>query len=433
MELTRVKAEDVFPSDANPRINFGDIDALAGSFAMNPTHPGEPLTPPLLVRDGQVYRIVDGERRFRAMICIGTTEFDAIVCDDWEDADAALAMLATDDKKALTDLERSRGVQRALLLGVEPDRVEKATRRKGMKHVKRGIEIVGDEAECMTLDHLAAIAEFEDDQERSARIAAADERSWERVYKECREEVARDRAMAKLRKKAEELGINLLDDRPEYGVMVYAATCRTVEDLEGMHSQGVDYAYVIASSRCDGARVIVYEPVSSEEYDPVRDAARQLADKYTNMAENALVSLRDFLVGALMEGAYPTASMAKAIDKFMGDADISYSVIGRANEFVDSTGWEGPRLAGKATGMLGAFMLSGWLRSVSIVSSTFEYVTGARDGFPSWAREQVFNLSEVVSAAMKDEWEPDATFVGVVNLAKSEALAAAPADNEEEE
>ena len=137
MQLKRVKTEDVYPSEGNPRRDFGDLDALAASFALNPAHPGEPMTPPLLVQDGGVYRIVDGERRWRAMRKAGTAEFDAVVCEDWGDADAALAILATDDKKPLDDAERSRGAQRCLLLGVEPEKVERAVRKKGMARVRR--------------------------------------------------------------------------------------------------------------------------------------------------------------------------------------------------------------------------------------------------------------------------------------------------------
>lgn len=95
MKLERVKHADVYPSDGNPRRDFGDLKSMAEGFQLNPENPGEPLTPPIVVRDGQVFRIVDGERRWRAMQIAGTKEFSAIVCDDWDDADAALAMLAT--------------------------------------------------------------------------------------------------------------------------------------------------------------------------------------------------------------------------------------------------------------------------------------------------------------------------------------------------
>ena len=79
MQLKRVKTEDVYPSEGNPRRDFGDLDALAASFALNPAHPGEPMTPPLLVQDGGVYRIVDGERRWRAMRKAGTAEFERMI------------------------------------------------------------------------------------------------------------------------------------------------------------------------------------------------------------------------------------------------------------------------------------------------------------------------------------------------------------------
>lgn len=160
MQLKRVKTIDVYPDEGNPREDMGDLDALAASLELNPARPGEPLNPPLLVQDGGVYRIVDGERRWRAMSMAGTEEFDAVVCEDWADADAALAMLATDDKKPLNEVERSRGVQRALLLGVEPQKVEKAARRKGLKKVKKAAERLGGEAELMSLDHLLAVAEL---------------------------------------------------------------------------------------------------------------------------------------------------------------------------------------------------------------------------------------------------------------------------------
>lgn len=201
MQLKRVKTEDVYPSEGNPRRDFGDLDALAASFALNPRSPGEPMTPPLLVQDGGVYRIVDGERRWRAMRKAGTAEFDAVVCEDWGDADAALAMLATDDKKPLDEAERSRGAQRCLLLGVEPEKVERAVRKKGMARVRRVASEIGAEAETMSLDHLLAVAEFTG--QRAVRVADASERDWARVAKECRREVENERASNYSQKMAE--------------------------------------------------------------------------------------------------------------------------------------------------------------------------------------------------------------------------------------
>ncbi len=60
----RVPLADIRPSGQNPRHDFGDIDALAETIRATG---GEPLNPPVLVADGNVYRIVDGERRYRAL------------------------------------------------------------------------------------------------------------------------------------------------------------------------------------------------------------------------------------------------------------------------------------------------------------------------------------------------------------------------------
>lgn len=65
MDFTRerVSLADIRPSKENPRSDFGDIAALADSIRATGN---EPVNPPVVVRDGNVYRIVDGERRYRA-------------------------------------------------------------------------------------------------------------------------------------------------------------------------------------------------------------------------------------------------------------------------------------------------------------------------------------------------------------------------------
>ena len=137
MEVIKAPLRDVWPDPNNPRRDFGDIDALAETFAINPERPGEPLNPPVVVRHGHaartgepMYRLVDGERRFRAMRRLHDDCYEAtfVLCDGLDEADRAAAMLATDDKARLTDEERSRGVQRMLVLDVPYEKVEKAAR-----------------------------------------------------------------------------------------------------------------------------------------------------------------------------------------------------------------------------------------------------------------------------------------------------------------
>lgn len=56
-EKKTVRLGDIRPSEQNPREDFGDIGALARSIEATG---GEPLNPPVVVADGNVYRIVDG-------------------------------------------------------------------------------------------------------------------------------------------------------------------------------------------------------------------------------------------------------------------------------------------------------------------------------------------------------------------------------------
>jgi hypothetical protein len=177
----RVKTADVYPDPSNPRVKMTGIQEMADSFALNA---GEPFTPPLLRRDGGIYYIVDGERRWNALKAAKTTEFTATVCDSLDEANAMLAMLATDDKQPLSNLERSRGVQQMLTLGIDPDMAAKAARIDAQKVYKviKAQAIVDDAAEDMTLDRLCWIGEHEDyTAEELAKVRDAEERQWESV------------------------------------------------------------------------------------------------------------------------------------------------------------------------------------------------------------------------------------------------------------
>ena len=194
MELRTIYLGDVRPDPNNPREDFGDIHALADSFALNPVNPGEPFTPIIVVKDGDVYRIVDGERRYRAMVdyfsdpkrpCNTGINADpdhwkmwginAVVCDDLDDADSAVAMLITDDKQQLSDLEKSRGYQTMLLLGVPEVKVDSIGRFETgtATRMKRGAELAGEKARQFTLDHLLALERYSDDEEDVDRILKA--------------------------------------------------------------------------------------------------------------------------------------------------------------------------------------------------------------------------------------------------------------------
>lgn len=409
MELKRVRTAEVYPSEGNPRRDFGELDALAASFELNPRHPGEPMNPPLLVRDGEVYRIVDGERRWRAMSKAGTEAFDAVVCDDWADADAALAMLATDDKKPLDEVERSRGVQRALLLGVEPQKVERAARRKGLRKVKKAVERLGVEAELMSLDHLLAVAELADAHpELSDKVANADEDAWERVYRDAKAQVKREQDAQALRDKAAELRLDLEEgaERPEG--MRYEMTCRTPEELEAAaeeYAGGALYSLIV--NAWNGVRVVVYTAPPDEDADPEREAAKERRDAMAARIEDMLHSVRAFLVPRLMGPAARSQArecMDEAAKAWLGDREDQWSNAEKASRWLDEAEWEGSRPDGWADGMVACCIAREWLDG-AMPSLTVLGMACGLDGMSDYGREQLTAFLDAMGAAVGDGWQ----------------------------
>lgn len=172
-EKRQVRLGDIRPSEQNPREDFGDIGALARSIEATG---GEPLNPPVVVADGNVYRIVDGERRYRALSSIygEDREVSALVADTMDEANELVAMLATDDKRQLTEAERARGVQRMLVLGVDEQRIERASRATAGQ-IRAARKLRGSiEGRQVTLDQLEAASAFDDERDIEAVLAAGE-------------------------------------------------------------------------------------------------------------------------------------------------------------------------------------------------------------------------------------------------------------------
>lgn len=430
MQLKRVKTIDVYPDDGNPREDMGDLDALAASLELNPARPGEPLNPPLLVQDGGVYRIMDGERRWRAMSMAGTEEFDAVVCEDWADADAALAMLATDDKKPLDEVERSRGVQRALLLGVEPQKVEKAARRKGLRKVKKAAERLGGEAELMSLDHLLAVAELADEApELADEVAGADESAWERVYRDAKAKMERERAAQALRDKAAELRLDLEEGAARPDGMSYALTCRTPKDLEEAAEEYAGGAlYELHVSEVDGARVVVYTALPDEAADPEADAARERRDAMAGRIDDMLRSVCAFLVPRAMAGnMQPRECMDAAVSQWLGDEGSVWSNRASAARWLDDAGWDGDRPDGTACGTVACRLLQQWLAAARPCETVLGMVCGLEE-MRGYGRDDIKAFLDAMGAAAGDGWEPSKA-----DMALMAELSAACREDESEE
>lgn len=211
-EKRQVRLGDIRPSEQNPREDFGDIGALARSIEATG---GEPLNPPVVVADGNVFRIVDGERRYRALSSIygEDREVSALVADTMDEANELVAMLATDDKRQLTEAERARGVQQMLVLGVDEQRIERASRATAGQ-IRAARKLRGSiEGRQVTLDQLEAASAFDDEKDIEAVLAAGD--GWAGKADSIRRRVEREEAKAEDYDAFGDAGIPVVKEQPE--------------------------------------------------------------------------------------------------------------------------------------------------------------------------------------------------------------------------
>lgn len=231
-EKKSVRLGDIRPSGQNPREDFGDIGALARSIEATG---GEPLNPPVVVADGNVYRIVDGERRYRALSSIygEDREVSALVADTMDEANELVAMLATDDKRQLTEAERARGVQQMLVLGVDEQRIERASRATAGQ-IRAARRLRGSiEGRQVTLDQLEAASAFDDEKDIEAVLAAGD--GWAGKADQIRRRNEREEAKAEDYDAFGDAGIPVVKERPEGSIYVLWACHGTVaKELEGL-------------------------------------------------------------------------------------------------------------------------------------------------------------------------------------------------------
>lgn len=232
-EKRQVRLGDIRPSEQNPREDFGDIGALARSIEATG---GEPLNPVVVVADGNVYRIVDGERRYRALSSIygEDREVSALVAESMDEANELVAMLATDDKRQLTEAERARGVQQMLVLGVDEQRIERASRATaGQIRAARKLRGRIDAGVQVTLEQLEAASAFEDEKDIEAVLAAGD--GWAGKADSIRRRVEREEAKAEDYDAFGDAGIAVVKERPEGTSWVLWASLGTVaKELEGL-------------------------------------------------------------------------------------------------------------------------------------------------------------------------------------------------------
>ncbi len=183
MKLEKIALADIFPNPKNPRQHFEGIEELAASFEN-----GEPFTPITVTQEGGIYTLIDGERRYKAMKQLKTKYCRALVAETQDDADTLIAMVSTNNKQKLDEVELSRGIQQALYFsGVE--RTEKASGKKNLRRVRRAVEMVDDAAKDMSLDRLLAIEENAENAELVEALTNCTEGEWRKVLADAKKPV----------------------------------------------------------------------------------------------------------------------------------------------------------------------------------------------------------------------------------------------------
>lgn len=296
-EKRAVRLGDIRPSSQNPREDFGDIGALARSIEATG---GEPLNPPVVVADGNVFRIVDGERRYRALSSLygEDREVSALVAESMDEANELVAMLATDDKRQLTEAERARGVQQMLVLGVDEQRIERASRATaGQIRAARKLRGRIDAGVQVTLEQLEAASAFDDEKDIEAVLAAGD--GWAGKADSIRRRVEREEAKAEDYDAFGDAGIPVVKERPKGSAYVdWIDLGGAAKKLGGMEVA----AGTVAVAR--GGYWDLYAPDGGAGAEPERTEEEIRAEQEAAREDEALRDLYRRMVGFVASGAF---------------------------------------------------------------------------------------------------------------------------------
>ena len=296
-EKKSVRLGDIRPSGQNPREDFGDIGALARSIEATG---GEPLNPPVVVADGNVYRIVDGERRYRALSSIygEDREVSALVADTMGEANELVAMLATDDKRQLTEAERARGVQQMLVLGIDEQRIERASRATaGQIRAARKLRGRIDAGAQVTLEQLEAASAFEDEKDIEAVLAAGD--GWAGKADGIRRRIEREEAKAEDYDAFGDAGIPVVKEQPDG--FAYRDWCHLGLVASKLESKEFPAGTVAVWS---GSYWDLYGPKGGEDAEPEKTEEEIRAEQEAEREEAALKDLYRSQIGFVASGAF---------------------------------------------------------------------------------------------------------------------------------
>lgn len=427
MELREISVEDVYPDDKNPRNDFGDIVALAESCMLNALNPGEPVNPIVVVADGGIYRIIDGERRYKAIKRNGLKRCHAVVCEDVDEANAMVAMLATDDKRQLSDIERSRGVQQMLLLGVDPEKVERAGRmaKGSAARIRRARAAVDDAGDDMTLDRMLAIAEFEEagDAEAVDRLASCRESEWPGVAHEARKSLQDRKKREALERACEEAGIQLSETRlmnsPEWRWVEDADDPDSLASVAAEMSKG--YAAHVYCGSYRGPIVEFYKPVSDEDdkADPEEVERNRRIEEVEAMMEDGIERRRRWFAATVEDEAACSHVKSAFMLAFFDHSDNGWQrqpgdvVVG----FVEETGLHmHGGISYKARGAFAAYLYETENGEMAPSNMPQALVLGSDN---NWYAEKATEWLDWMDLCIKDGYEPDDADERLMELASA--------------
>lgn len=295
-EKKSVRLGDIRPSEQNPREDFGDIGALARSIEATG---GEPLNPPVVVADGNVFRIVDGERRYRALSSIygEDREVSALVAESMDEANEIVAMLATDDKRQLTEAERARGVQQMLVLGIDEQRIERASRATaGQIRAARRLRGRIEAGAQVTLEQLEAASAFDDEKDIEAVLAAGD--GWAGKADSIRRRNEREEAKAEDYDAFGDAGIPVVKEKPEGFVYTnWANFGDAAKKLEGKDVTG--FVAVMADRYWE-----LYKPDDRSGAEPEKTEDEIRAEQEAAREDEAIRDLYGRMVSFIVSGEF---------------------------------------------------------------------------------------------------------------------------------
>lgn len=394
----REDGEAMNPRDFSTKESAAHIADLAEQFKHNRLNLGQPVMKPILYRDGGIYRIIDGECRVRAMRSIGTKRFLAEVYDDLDDAElaraeAAKAMVETDVKLGLTAAEKSRGVQTMLALDIPDEEVAAAARTDAatVHKARRAVRKVQDAAYDMTLDRLAAIAEFEGDDEAVAELRDCKQSDWQRVYANLKSRAEQRRNRAEVVAVLSDAGIEFVDECPEG----YAAR-RTFSDfrpdLAALDAYVADNAGEGLLAEETPFGVTLLAPVEEGADEAAQAEAQRKAD-FDAAYEDGAKARREWLAAHAgdLKSMRRTALALTALAMENPAVEAFEELLGRP---IDRT----PNQLAVAIGWQAAWKMSGWTAWALANDGASVYVNG----------EMIENVTIVYEAMKADGYEPNA-------------------------